>query len=162
MCVRETGHILVLVREIREIRDNVHELSVNYFKRVTHYDDVGVVADVARGRTEVNDPLCLRADETVSVNVGHYVMSHFLFAGFGSRKIYVVDIGFELRDLLLGYAEPELHLRAGERSPQSAECRELLLRGKDVLHLLACVACAERAFVGFVLCHFMFLRCVRF
>ena len=148
VCVGKAGLILVLVCEACEVVDDVEQLLLDQQQRVAHNDDVGVVAHIAGGSPQVDYALRLGALLSVCVNVGHYVVAHQLLALFSHVVVDVVDVGLKLVYLLLGNGQTQLHLAPCESDPQAAPCGKLLVRREDVLHLLARIACAERAFVG--------------
>ena len=149
MRISETGLALVLVGKLREVVDDVHELLLYKLERVAHDDDVGVVANVAGGRTQVDYSRRLGALLSVCVYMGHYVVAYQLLALLSDLIVDVGDVGFQfVYHFLCDLVYAEVHLCPCESDPQTAPCGKLLVCGEDVLHLLACIACAERAFIG--------------
>ena len=81
--------------------------------------------------------------------MGHYVVAYQLLALLSDLIVYVGDVGFQfVYHFLCDLVYAEVHLCPCESDPQTAPCGKLLVCGEDVLHLLACIACAERAFIG--------------
>ena len=88
----------------------------------------------------MDDALCLRTLAAVCVYVGHNIMAHLFFTGLGHIIIDIVLMGLQLVDLLLGNGKSQLHLGLSQGNPELSPGAELLVRGKDVLHLFTCVA----------------------
>ena len=86
---------------------------------------------------------------SVCVYMGHYVVAYQLLALLSDLIVDVGDVGFQfVYHFLCDLVYAEVHLCPCESDPQAAPCGKLLVCGEDVLHLLACIACAERAFIG--------------
>ena len=151
MSVSKAGKRLVLVSELCELVDDLDELSLDYFKSVTHYDNIGVVADVAARCAHVYNALRIGAGVAVGVNVCHNVVAEFLFILRSLFVVDVVDVGGKFVHLSLSNVETELHLGTGKSDPKLSPGREFLVCGENELHLLACVSCAEWAFIA--VCH---------
>ena len=66
-----------------------------------HRDDIRIVTDVAGGRAQVNDRLCLGALHAVGVNVRHHVVPHLLFALLSDLVVDIVPVRLQLGDLLV-------------------------------------------------------------
>ena len=62
--------------------------------------------------------------------------------------IYIVDMCTQLRNLLLGYAEPELALALCKGYPELSPCTELGIWGEYLFHLGTGITCAQRIFVN--------------
>ena len=127
MCKRECRKRLVFVREFGKVADNGDQLVADKLQTLGHDDDIGVVADVARGSSEVDNTLCVRALNTVSVNVGHNVVADELFSLLSDFVVDVVGVSFELVDLSLCYGQTQLHFRLGKSDPESAPGAEFLV-----------------------------------
>ena len=127
MCKRECRKRLVFVREFGKVADNGDQLVADKLQTLGHDDDIGVVADVARGSSEVDNTLCVRALHAVSVDVGHYVVADELLSLLRDFIVDVVGVSLELVDLSLCYGQTQLHFRLGKRNPESAPGAEFLV-----------------------------------
>ena len=136
----ERGQILVLLREVRRRAYRLEQQRAHLEQPFLHLDDIGVVPDIAGGRTEVDDGLGLGTALAVGQHMRHDIVPDLPLAGGGEFVVDVVDMRPELLDLLLGNVDAELPLRLRERHPQPAPCGELEVRGEDMLHPLAGVA----------------------
>ena len=151
MGICKAGKCFVLVCELCQLVDDLDELSLNDFKSVAHNDDIGIVADVAACCAKVDYAVSLWAASAVGVNVCHNVVAH-LFLLCGSHFVVdVFDICFKLVHLLLCDVQTELHLCSCKSDPKSAPGGSVLVGGELELHLLACITCAEWAFIA--VCH---------
>ena len=88
----------------------------------------------------MDDALCLRTLAAVCVYVGHDVVAYLFLTGLCHVVVDVVLMGLQFVDLLLGDGQSQLLLGFSQGDPQLSPGAEFLIRGKDVLHLLACVA----------------------
>jgi hypothetical protein len=71
----ETGLILPLHGKGGEFVNSSGHLSEKHVKTITHKNEVGIVGDVARGGTPVDDTSSGRSTKTVSVNPSHDIVS---------------------------------------------------------------------------------------
>ena len=76
--VGHAGHILVLLGELCQLCQHADELLAHQLKALTHHDDVGVVADIAAGGTQMDDACRLGALLAVGVDMAHDVVAHQL------------------------------------------------------------------------------------
>ena len=150
MGVGERGHVLVAVREIRQQRNDVEELAADDPQALPHDDHVGVVADVAARRAQVDDPLRRGALHPVGVDVAHHIVTDLLLPRLGDVVVDVVRVGLQLGDLRVGDREALPLLRPGQGDPQLPPGFELVVGGKNVLHFIARVTGAKGAFVSVV------------
>ena len=155
MCICKTGHIFILISKRSKVCKHIHKLSVHYLHSITHYDNVCVITYITACSAKMNNTLCLWTTLSVCVNVCHNIVAELLLLLCGIFKIDIIDMCRKLVYLFLCHLlKPELHLGSCKSYPQSAECRKLLLSRERELHLLTRVSRAERAFVGFVVCHY--------
>lgn len=68
----------------------------------------GVVADVARGRAQVNDGPGGRTTRGVRVHVSHDVVSGELLLVGGRQEVNVVDVAAKFLQLFVGYVQTQL------------------------------------------------------
>ena len=144
--VSEAGHSLVLIGKFSELRNYLYQLSLYHLHSVAHDDNVGVVANVAGSSA---GRLGSRLAE--GVNVRHNVVANYLFARGGYLVVDIINISLKLIYLLLSYGQAKLHLSSCKRHPKLSPGSEFLIRRENILHFLAGVASAERAFVR--ICH---------
>ena len=145
------GQVLVPVGEGRQLRDDVQELFPDQLQGFGHEDDVGVVADVAAGGAEVDDAFRLRALDAVGIDVAHDVVPYHLLALFRHFIVHIVRAALQFFDLIFRDVQPQFLFRFRQGDPQFSPGAELLLLGKNVLHLFTCVALRQRAGVACVI-----------
>ena len=153
MCIRKTRHSLIFSGKLCKLIDNVDHLALYKLKSVAHNDNICVIANVAGGCTKVNDTLCVGTSKTVGINVSHNIVADKLFTLCRSIIINVFDVCFKLVDLRLSYGQTKLHFCSCKSHPKAAPCGEFLICGKDILHFLAGISCAEGGFIA-VIRHF--------
>ena len=125
--IRKCRHILILHREPTELIDDVHELLMHELETLPHDDDIGVVADIAGGRTEVDDALRIRALYTVSVHMAHNIVTHFLLTCLRNLVVDLILMCLQLIDLLLCDVETQLMLRLCQCDPELSPGTELVV-----------------------------------
>ena len=151
--VGEAGHILVLVGKLGQVRQHADGLLAHQLQSLAHDDDVGIIAHIAAGSTQMDDTLGLGALQTVGIDVAHDIVTHQLFAGDGILVVHVVLVGFQLGNLLIGDGKALLLLGLGQRDPQLAPGAELVVVREDILHLVRGIAGRERGNITVMLCH---------
>ena len=140
--------ILVCVSKCAQLADDGNQLLADEQQALLELDDVGVVADVGAGRTQMDDAGGLRCGLAEGVNVCHDVVTDFLLTRSGDVVVDVVDVCFHLVDLLLRDRQTELLLRLSQRHPKTSPGGELHIRRKDIQHLRACISRTKRAFIN--------------
>ena len=145
---------LIFLSEIRQLRHNVYQLLFHKLQCLCHDNNIGIVTHIAGGRTEVDDASRLRALFSVCVHMAHDVVAHFLLSRLCDIIVDILRMRLQLLDLLvcndrlsvLGQSQFLLRLRKG--NPELAPRAELHVRGKNVLHLLTCIAFRKGAFIS--------------
>ena len=94
--VGHAGHVLVLLGKVGQLCQHADELFAHQLQALPHHDDVGVVAHIAAGGTQMDDAGCLGALLAVGVDVAHHVVAHQLFPLDGDFIVDVVHMGFQL------------------------------------------------------------------
>ena len=102
----------------------------------------------------MDDACRLRALLPVCIHMAHDIMAHFLLSRLCDIIVDVLRMCLQLLDLLvrddglsvLGQSQLLLRLRKG--NPELAPRAELHVRGKNVLHLLTCIAFRKGAFIS--------------
>ena len=151
--VSQAGHILVLLGKIGQVGQHADQLFAHQLQAFAHDDNIGVIANIAAGSTQVDDTLCLGALQAVSVNMAHDIVAHQLFAGSGFLVIDVILVGFQLGNLGVGDSKTLLLLRLGQRDPQSAPGAEFVILRENILHLVRGIAGGKRADITIMLRH---------
>ena len=88
----------------------------------------------------MNDAFGIRALLTVGIDMGHDVMADFLLTGFGHIIIDVIFGSLQFFDLLVCDGKAQLLFCLSQGDPQAAPGTELIVLGKNKLHLFACIA----------------------
>ena len=127
---------LVLLREVAQSMDHTHKLAKDQVRGFTNLDQIGVVANVAGSRAQVDDRHRVRTQLAERMNVRHHVMSQLLLLRLGKLVVDVVDVGLHLIDLLVSDVQTQLLLGSRQSNPQLPPGGELHIRRPDIAHLL--------------------------
>ncbi len=144
--------IFIFARKSGKCRNDIYKLFVHQTQCIPHDDNVRIVTHIAAGCSKVNDSLGLRALQTVRVYMAHHVMTNHLFSCLCLFVIDVLRMGLELINLFLCNIEAQLLLGFRKSDPKLSPCPEFLVRGENILHLLAGIPCREGTFI-LVVCH---------
>ena len=128
MCECEGRQIFILIRELRQFRDRIDQLSPDDAERFAHKDNVRIITDIAGCGTEMNNSLCFRALETVCIHVAHNIVTHLFLTGFRVLVIDIVRMRFEFFDLLICDIKSELLLCLCQRDPKFSPGPEFPVR----------------------------------
>ena len=152
--VGHAGHVLVFLGEAAQLCQHTDQLFAHQFQTLTHHDDVGVVAHIAAGGTQMDDAGSLGALLAVGVHMAHHVVAHQLFALDGHFIVDIVHMGFQLSHHIGGdVGQALLHFGPGQRHPQAAPCAELVIVREDILHLVRGIAGGKGADITIMLRH---------
>ena len=155
--VGHAGHVLVFLGKAGQLCQHADELFAHQLQALPHDDDVGVVAHIAAGGTQMDDAGCLGALLAVGINVAHHVVAHQLFALNGHFVIDVVHMGFQLGHHVGGdVGQALVHLGPCQCHPQATPGAELVVIGEDVLHLVRGIPGGKRADITVMLRHWLF------
>ncbi len=133
--------------EIADGLDTGHKRAPYFDKSLLHLNDVGVVANVAACRAEMNNWLGIRTNFAVGKNVRHNVVADLPFPCLGKIVIDVVDMRLHFVNLRVRDRDTKLLFRLGKRNPEPAPGAELKIRREDVFHPLACISFTKRRYV---------------
>ena len=118
MGVPQGGQVLPLLGEGRQGVDGVGQAQGHQLKRFAEDDQVGVAADVLRGRPEMDDPLGGRGDLLKGMHVRHHIMAQPLLPLGRPVEVDVVELGLHLLHGFIADArEPQFLLAAGQFQP---------------------------------------------
>ena len=95
----------------------------------------------------MDDRACLGTRIAERVDVRHDIVAELLFVLRGGFVVDVRDVRFHLRDLLVRDVHTERLLRPRKCDPEPPERRKLHIGGKQILHLVACIARGKRVFI---------------
>jgi len=155
--VGHAGHILVLLGELCQLCQHADELLAHQLEALTHHDNVGIVADIAAGGTQMDDACRLGTLLAVSVDMAHDVVAHQLLPLDGDFIVDVVHMSFQLGHHLGGdIGQALLHLGPGQGHPQAAPGAELVVVREDVLHLIGGITGGKGADITVMLRHWLF------
>ena len=113
-------------------------------------DHIGIVSHEAGGGPQVDDGPGLGAGQTEGVDMGHHIVPQLPLLLSGHGIIDVRQMLPHLRQLLVGDGKPKLLLAFRQGEPEPAPGGKLPVIGKDLLHLPAGIAAAQRVFIDFV------------
>ena len=123
--------------KVCQIGNDVYEFLTDQFQSFCHDDQVRVIANIAGGCAQVNDPFGFRALQSVSVYVGHDVVANDLLAFFGFVVVDIIGSGLQFCDLLVSDGKAQLLFRFCQCDPEFSPGPEFHFRGKEVFHLFA-------------------------
>ena len=115
---------LVFLCEFGKGSDGVDQFLSNQLQRLTHDNDVGVIAYITGSRAQVNDALRIRTLLTISVDVAHDVMSDFFFSRFCNIVVDVVLVLLQLVNLFLGDGKTQFFFRLCQSDPEPSPSSE--------------------------------------
>ena len=136
---RQRGKVFVLVRKGRKLRKNIHQFLFYKLQGLCHNDDIRIISYITGGRSQMDDTFCLRALYTKRIHVRHYIMANLTLTLLSHIIVDIIRMSFHLVNLLLGDVKAKLTFRLSKCDPQLSPCAEFHVRGKNVLHLFACV-----------------------
>ena len=131
--------IFILCCKLGKLRDHVHKFLADKFQCLCHNDNVGVISYITGGCSQMDDAFCLRALYTKRIHVRHYIMANLTLTLLSHIIVDIIRMSFHLVNLLLGDVKAKLTFRLSKCDPQLSPCAEFHVRGKNVLHLFACV-----------------------
>ena len=117
---RQAGQVAVPIGERGQVIDDRDQPAADHLERFSQQQQVGVVGHEAARCAEVNDAPGCRAHVAVGVDVGHHVVPQLAFIALGGRKVDVVDVLPQLRDLLHGDGESPTRPRPRPAPPTVA------------------------------------------
>ena len=94
--VGHAGHVLVLLGKVGQLGQHANELFADELQALPHHDDVGVVAHIAAGSTQMDDAGGLGALLAIGIDVAHHVVADQLLPGNGDVIVDIVHMGFQL------------------------------------------------------------------
>ena len=113
--------------EPAELIDTVDKLLTNKLETLTHDDDIGVITNIAGSSTQVDDPLCCRALNAISINMTHYVVANLFLTGFRNFVVDIILMCLKFINLLFCNVKTQLMLSLSERYPELSPCTELVV-----------------------------------
>ena len=128
MCESQCRHISVLHSKIFQFCNNIDQFLSDNVKRFTHNDHICIVANITGCRTQMDNPLCLRALLSVSINMRHDIMTNLFLTLLGYIIINIILSSFQLRNLLICNVKTEFLLCFSQSDPKSSPCLKLHLR----------------------------------
>ena len=135
-----------------QLCQHTHQLFAHQLQTLPHHDDVGVVAHIAAGGTQMDDAGCLGALLAVGVDMAHDVVAHQLFPLDGHFVVDIVHMGFQLSYHIRGdVGQTLIHFGTSQRHPQPPPGAELVVVREDILHLIGSVAGGKRADIAIML-----------
>ena len=144
MCKCKCRKCLVLICEPCKLCHNIHKLLSHKLKCLCHNNKV---SNVAACSSKVDDSLSLRALDTIRIHMRHDIMSYKLLPLLCNLVVDVILMGLKLLYLLIGDIKTKLLLCLCKCNPELSPCTELLVRRKNILHLLARVSLSERGLI---------------
>ena len=156
MRIAKTGHIHVLVRKISKKFDNAKKAFPHQTESICINEDIGVVGNIARSCSKMDDAFCFRTLLSISIDMCHHIMPNFFLTSFCNIIIDVVDVGPHLIDLLIRDVDQAGCLfRFCQSHPELTPVRKLNIVRKQMLHFLAGIPPCKRRLVdtSVYICH---------
>ena len=123
--------------KIRNGFNAVHKLFSYKEHCLTHKNDIGIVADIAGGCTEMDYAFCKRATLAVGFDMRHNIVPESKLIFGCSVIIDVIYVFFHLLDLLIGNLNTKLFFALCKSNPKLSPSRKLAVIRKNVFHFVA-------------------------
>ena len=147
MSESQGGQVLVFQNKPAQQRQHIHQLFANQPQSIVHDHQVGVIADIAAGRPQMDDPLGIGTLHAISIDMRHHIVAHLFFPRGGYIIIDIVLVGFQLGNLFIGDGQAQLLFGFGQGDPEFPPGAKLVIGRKQVLHLLAGIAGSKGRFI---------------
>ena len=95
----------------------------------------------------MDDPFGIGTLYPVGIDMAHDIVTHLFFPRDRNIIVNLLRKLFKLADLRIGNRQALLLFRLCQCNPKLAPCFELVIRGENILHLLACITGAKWAFI---------------
>ena len=102
--IAQGGHGLIGSGEVGQVGHNAQQFLAQVPQSLTIEDQVRIIGYIAAGGTQVNDPGGRWGHLPIGIDVGHYIMPHFLFTPCRTVEVDVIHMGLQFG-----------HLRSGDR-----------------------------------------------
>ena len=146
--VSERRQRFVRLGEVRQIGDDLEQLTAQIAQTVAIEDQVGVVRHIAARRAQMDDARCGRRRLAIGIDVRHHVVADLLLAPADAVVIDVVDVRFKLRNLIIRDRQAQRGFSPGQRDPQPAPGAIARVRGEQLQHVAGRIARGQGRFVS--------------
>ena len=102
--------IFIFVSELGKLCNYVYQFLLNQFQSFCHNNNVCIISYITGCCSQVDDSLCFRALHTVSIYMGHNIVTHFFLTGLGNIIVDIVCMSFQFINLFLGDVQSKLLL----------------------------------------------------
>lgn len=142
--VAQGGQVLILQGKLGQVGDDLRQLGQQQVEGIADEDEVGIVSDVARGGSDVNETGGGGGILLECVDVGHDIVTADTFFFSDDLEGCVADdevCANGIEGLVVDLGEADLLLGLGQPEPQLSPGGCPLARGEDLLHLRAWREC---------------------
>ena len=122
MSVSKRGKVTVSACKITEVLYCRKQFFADYFKTLLIYDYIRIVGNIARCGTQMDYGFCIGANQTIGINVSHYIVANLFFFCTYGVIIDVVSVCAELFDLFGSDVEAAFHFGFRKGDPKAAPC----------------------------------------
>ena len=129
----------ILIREAGKLIDYIDQFLSDQFQCLCHHDNICIISNITGSRSEMDDSLRLRTLLTISVDMGHNVMTHKLFPFSCNIVIDVIRMCLKLFDLLVRNRKSQFFFRFRQSDPKFSPRSEFHIRRKNILHFFTCI-----------------------
>ena len=120
--------IFIFVSELGKLCNYVYQFLLNQFQSFCHNNNVCIISYITGCCSQVDDSLCFRALHTVSIYMGHNIVTYFFLSCFCHIKINIICMFFQFCNLLIGNMKSKLFLSLRKGDPQLSPRTELFVR----------------------------------
>ncbi|KAH3663372.1 hypothetical protein OGAPHI_005362 [Ogataea philodendri] len=139
--------VFVLQGELGQSVDHVHQLWDQHVVGVSQENEIGIISDIARGGSQMDDSGSSRTGGPENMDVGHHVVSYNGLLFFGSLDLLVGDLevlGHLLNSFVSDHRKTERLLGDSQVVPQLSPGGESVTQREDLGHLLRRVPRRQR------------------
>ena len=137
---RQRWQTFIRICKPGKLCDDIQQFLSNQMQRLRHHNNIRIIPHIAGGSPQMNNPFSLGTLLPIGINMRHHIMAHFLLPRFRHIIINIILMRLQLINLLLGNIQPQLLLRLRQSNPEPPPGPKLLVRRKNVLHLLTRIA----------------------
>ena len=141
-------HIFVFLRKIAKGGNGAHQKLFHAKQSIPHQYYIRIVPHITGGCSEMDYGLRLRTHISISMDMGHYIMSEFRLVFCSLFIVNIIDVLLHFPYLPVTDVKPQLLFTFRQSNPELSPGGKFMVCGKDFFHLISCIAGAKRIFIN--------------
>ena len=101
---------LIFFCELCQLCNHIYQFFLHKLQGFIHHDNIGIITYITACGSQMDDSLCFRTLYTVSIHMGHNIMTALLLTGFCHVIIDVLLKLFQFINLFLGNRQSQFFL----------------------------------------------------